>query len=112
MNTKQQIYSHTRDGLDVFNFYMPFDFKPGKKFRNPLYQDTKASCCVYFDRRCGFYRMEDFGAPEYSGDCFWFVATLHGLDVKRDFIRVMDLIIKDLMLNIKAHQKTIIATNN
>lgn len=102
MNTKQQIYSHTRDGLDVFNFYMPFDFKPGKKFRNPLYQDTKASCCVYFDRRCGFYRMEDFGAPEYSGDCFWFVATLHGLDVKRDFIRVMNLIIKDLMLNINS----------
>lgn len=98
--TKQQILSRTREGLDVFNFYIPFDFKPGKKFRNPLYQDTKASCCVYFDKRCGFYRMEDFGAPEYSGDCFWFVATLHGLDVKRSFVQVLNMIIKDLMLNI------------
>lgn len=111
ISTKEAILAHTRDGLDVFNFYIPFDFKPGKKFRNPLYDDTKASCHIYFDKQSRCYRMKDFGAPEYSGDCFWFVATLNSLDVRNDFIKVLNIIIEDLMLNIehplsKIHTRT------
>jgi len=44
--------------------------------------------------------MKDFGNEMYSGDCFWFAATILGLDMKRDFMRVLKMIINDLQLNI------------
>ena len=46
-------------------------------FLNPLYEDNKASCNIYFDRRSGIYKMKDFGNDSYSGDCFFFVALYY-----------------------------------
>ena len=60
----------TDRGLSVFRHYLPVQFRIGKKFLNPLYKDTKASCNVYYDRRHSVYKMKDFGNEEYSGDCF------------------------------------------
>ena len=34
--------------------------------------------------------MKDFGNDAYSGDCFWFAATMIGLDVKKDFVKVLE----------------------
>ena len=99
-NQKEQILDKTNRGLHVFNFYMPFEFKPKKNFRNPLYDDSKASCNIYFDSRANCYKMHDFGNSDYSGDCFWFAATVNHLDVKRNFPEVLQLINKDLCLNI------------
>ena len=72
---KEQILERTDGGLLVFNYYMPFPFKPKKKFQNPLYEDKRASCYIYKVAKTGVYRMNDFGDPNYSGDCFWFVAA-------------------------------------
>lgn len=44
---KEQILERTDGGLLVFNYYMPFPFKPKKKFQNPLYEDKRASCYIY-----------------------------------------------------------------
>ena len=44
--------------------------------------------------------MNDFGDPTCSGDCFWFVATLHGMDLQKDFPRILEKIIRDLSLSI------------
>ena len=100
MNIKEEILEHTNRGLEVFSFYMPIDFIPKRNFRNPLYEDKRASCNVYFDTRSKCYRMKDFGNEMYSGDCFWFAAAIQGLDIRRDFMKVLKMIINDLQLNI------------
>ena len=98
MNYKDSILMRTQRGLDVFNYYMPFKVIPRKKFKSPFYNDTKPSCHVYLDPKTGYYRYKDFGASEYSGDCFWFVATMFNYDMKNDFMRILSKIDRDLGL--------------
>lgn len=105
MNIKEEILSRTNKGLDVFCFYMPIDFVPKRNFRNPLYDDKRASCNIYLDNKSGCYRMKDFGNEAYSGDCFWFAATMLGLDVRKDFVKVLETINRDLQLNICIERK-------
>ena len=105
MNIKEEILSRTNKGLDVFCFYMPIDFVPKRNFRNPLYDDRRASCNIYLDNKSGCYRMKDFGNDAYSGDCFWFAATMLGLDVRKDFVNVLETINRDLQLNICIERK-------
>lgn len=100
-NMKEEILERTDRGLHVFNFYMPFEFKLKKNFRNPLYNDSKPSCNIYFDNQANCYKMHDFGNVEFSGDCFWFAATVNHLDVKRNFPKVLQRINDDLCLNIE-----------
>ena len=73
MLRKEEILSRTNNGLLVFKHYLPGDWRIGRHFLNPLYQDKKASCNIYFDRHSGMYKMKDFGNDNYSGDCFFFV---------------------------------------
>lgn len=100
-NIKEEILEKTDRGLHIFNFYMPFEFKLKKNFRNPLYDDSKPSCNIYFESRANCYKMHDFGNVEFSGDCFWFAATVNHLDVKRNFPEVLQRINDDLCLNIE-----------
>ena len=106
MNIKEEILEHTNRGLEVFSFYMPIDFVPKRSFRNPLYEDKRASCNIYLDTKSQCYRMKDFGNEAYSGDCFWFAATMLGLDVRSNFRKVLLTIIQDLNLNITVDFKT------
>lgn len=55
---KEDILQATDRGLSVFRHYLPVPFRIGKKFLNPLYKDTKASCNVYYDRRHSVYKMK------------------------------------------------------
>lgn len=97
---REQILSRTQKGLGVFQYYIPGKWRLGRNFFNPLYQDTKASCSIYLDRRCDVYRMKDFGNDEYSGDCFFFVGKLKGLDCYNaaEFIEIMKTIDHDMSL--------------
>lgn len=92
----------TDRGLSVFRHYLPVPFRIGKKFLNPLYKDTKASCNVYYDRRHSVYKMKDFGNEEYSGDCFELVGTMTGLSCRnaKDFVEIMRIIDHDLHLGV------------
>ena len=92
----------TDRGLSVFRHYLPVQFRIGKKFLNPLYKDTKASCNVYYDRRHSVYKMKDFGNEEYSGDCFELVGTMTGLSCRnaKDFVEIMRIIDHDLHLGL------------
>lgn len=92
----------TDRGLSVFRHYLPVPFRIGKKFLNPLYKDTKASCNVYYDRRHSVYKMKDFGNEEYSGDCFELVGTMTGLNCRnaKDFVEIMRIIDHDLHLGL------------
>lgn len=92
----------TDRGLSVFRHYLPVPFRIGKKFLNPLYKDTKASCNVYYDRRHSVYKMKDFGNEEYSGDCFELAGTMTGLSCRnaKDFVEIMRIIDHDLHLGL------------
>lgn len=92
----------TNRGLSVFRHYLPVPFRIGKKFLNPLYKDTKASCNVYYDRRHSVYKMKDFGNEEYSRDCFELVGTMTGLSCRnaKDFVEIMRIIDHDLHLGL------------
>lgn len=99
---KEDILQATDRGLSVFKHYLPVPFRIGKKFLNPLYKDTKASCNVYYDRRHSVYKMKDFGNEEYSGDCFELVGTMTGLSCRnaKDFVEIMRIIDHDLHLGL------------
>ena len=102
MVKKEEILARTNNGLDVFRHYLPVKWRVGRNFLNPLYEDHKASCNVYYDRRSGTYRMKDFGNGDFSGDCFFLVARLKGLDCKNaaDFVEVLGTIDRELRLGI------------
>ena len=99
---KEDIFLLTDKGLAVFKYYIPFSFKLGRNFLNPLYKDSKASCNVYFDRRNGMYKMKDFGNDDYSGDCFALVGKLNGLNCKepKDFVQILAIIDRDMHLGL------------
>ena len=105
MSLKDEILDYTNRGLEVFCFYMSIDFVLKRNFRNPLYDDHKASCNIYFDVKLQCYRMKDFGNDFYSGDCFWFAAMMLGLDVRTEFPKVLASIIRDLQLNLRIDDK-------
>ncbi len=96
----QRILDLTKDGLQVFMFYIDTDFKVKKRFINPYYPDTKPSCHIYFDTHSGRYMMHDFGDATYHGDCFWLVAMLNGLDCRHDFMQVVRIINRDMHLGL------------
>lgn len=102
MVRKEEILARTSNGLDVFRHYLPVKWRVGRNFLNPLYGDSKASCNVYYDRRSGTYKMKDFGNGDFSGDCFFLVAKIKGLDCRNaaDFVEVLETIDRELCLGI------------
>ena len=102
MLNKDELLRRTNKGLDVFKHYIPTQWKTGRNFLNPLYEDRKASCNVYFDRRGDIFRFKDFGNDDYSGDCFFFVGKLKGLNCNNggDFVEILKIINQDLCLGL------------
>ncbi|WP_108822160.1 bifunctional DNA primase/helicase [Dysgonomonas sp. Marseille-P4361] len=102
MLNKDELLKRTNSGLGVFKHYIPVQWKIGRNFLNPLYEDRKASCNVYFDRRNNIYRIKDFGNDNYSGDCFFFVGQLKGLDCNNgaDFVEILKTINRDMSLGL------------
>jgi len=101
MLDKNKVLSSTRDGLDIFKHFLPGDWRVGRKFKNPFYDDTKASCNIYFDRRSGMYRMKDFGNPKYDEDCFSLVGKIKNLDCTTDFTEILKQINEKMNLGLE-----------
>ena len=102
MLRKEEILERTSNGLNVFRHYITCQWRVGRNFFNPLYEDRKASCNIYFDRKTGTYKLKDFGNDEYSGDCFFFVGKLKGLNCNNsnDFIEILTTINQELSLGL------------
>lgn len=101
---KEEILYKTNKGLDIFKHYLGNRFtKVGKSFKSPFYQDSKASCYIYLDKKSNIYKFKDFGDSEYSGDCFFFVSKTFGYscDDKSDFIKVLEIIDGELGLGLE-----------
>ncbi len=101
MLDKDRILSLTDNGLDIFKHYISSRCKVGKNFHNPLYHDNRASCSIYVNSK-GIYKMKDFGNDDYSGDSFFLVGRLNGLDFRKptEFIEIMKIINRDLHLGL------------
>ncbi|MDR0830188.1 MAG: toprim domain-containing protein [Prevotellaceae bacterium] len=102
MLKKEAILAKTNNGLNVFRYYISGEWRVGHNFLNPLYDDRKASCNVYFDRKSGAYKIKDFGNDDFSGDCFSFVGNLKNLNCNnsKDFVEILQIINNDLRLNL------------
>lgn len=100
MLRKDEILHRTNKGLDVFRHYVKGEWRVGRNFKNPLYEDKNASCNIYFDRSISCYRLKDFGNYAYSGDCFAYVGQLNGLDCHnpKDFVEILKIINRELSL--------------
>lgn len=99
--SKEELLGKTQGGLAVFRHFVPGDWKVGKHFLNPFYDDKRASCHVYFDKASKQYKIKDFGDARFNGDCFALVATLHDLEVsnRADFQEVLRIIESELGLS-------------
>lgn len=102
MLSKEEILARTNKGLNIFRHYLNFPFRVGRNFLNPLYEDTKASCNVYFDRSSDQYKLKDYGNDMYSGDSFHFVGALTGTDCSQPtgFVEILQKINQDLCLGL------------
>ena len=110
MLNKDELLRRTNNGLDVFKHYISGQWRIGRNFLNPLYEDHKASCNIYFDRRSNIYRIKDFGNDEYSGYCFFYVGKLKGLDCSNgaDFVEILKIINRDMCLGLDDRESTYI----
>jgi energy-coupling factor transporter ATP-binding protein EcfA2 len=100
--SKDQILLSTNRGLDVFKYFLGSRFsRVGKSFKSPFYNDNKASCYVYLDKKSNIYKFKDFGDAEYSGDCFFFVGKIFGYSCedRSDFYKILEVIDLELSLN-------------
>lgn len=107
MLNKEEILSRTDKGLDVFRHYFPGNWRLGRTFLNPFYDDTKPSCNIYYDTRSGCFKMKDFGNDDYSGDCFYIVGKMYGLNCRnsQDFMKILGIINDDLHLGLEEQKQ-------
>jgi len=115
MLSKEEILARSDKGLNVFKHYLPFPFRVGRNFLNPLYEDKKASCNVYFDRTNDQYKLKDYGNDNYSGDCFNFVGKILGTDCRHadSFTEILQKINQDLCLGLEnSTSKSFPSTNS
>lgn len=106
--TKEEILGKTQGGLAVFRHFITGDWKVGKNFLNPFYNDTKASCNVYFDKGSKQYKIKDFGDARFNGDCFTLVALVYELEVKTEFGEVLRIIISELGLSTAIKRRVLV----
>ncbi len=97
---KEEILARTNRGLDIFRHYLGENLSIHRNFQNPFYQDSNPSCHVFLNQRANIYGFHDHGNPSYSGDCFWFVGQLFGLDYRRDLGRILAQISHDMGLGL------------
>jgi len=114
MLSKDELLKRTNNGLDVFRFYVPGQWRVGRNFLNPFYDDHKASCNIFFDRKNGCYRIKDFGNDDFSGDCFFLVGKLKGLDCENSngFVKILQTINCDLNLGLSENDLPHLAHNS
>ncbi len=101
MLDKNKVLDCTHSGLDIFKYYLPGTWRVGRNFKNPFYNDTRASCNIYFDRRSNMYRLKDFGNPDYDGDCFSIVGKIKNLDCTKDFTEILKQINEEMGLGLE-----------
>ena len=83
MMEKEKILDKTNRGYDIFTHYLGKDVQR-KLFANPFRGDKSPSCRLYYNKRNGgIWIMKDYGASEWSGDCFSVVAKSMNIKMRK-----------------------------
>jgi len=104
----EELLTKTDRGLDVFKYYLGSRFeRPNKAFKSPFYNDSKASCSIYYERKRNRFMYKDFGESNKAVDCLGFVSRLHNKDSRdpSSFVLSLQQINQDLNLLIDNNQK-------
>ena len=51
MIEKEQVLALTDQGLTIFSHYLGFEVNLHRNFRSPFYDDRRASCHIYYDKK-------------------------------------------------------------
>lgn len=111
--TKEYILQNTENGLLVFEHFLGRKIQIGKSFKSTFYEDSKASCYIYYDKGSKQFKYKDFGAFDQSGDCFFIVGKILGLncELKSEFIEILNTIGRELFLDHRQQQASTIASS-
>ena len=95
---KETILNETERGLKIFQYVL---YKMNKQHlivtrdgrcktvRNPFYRDNNPSLSIYYNTERECWCFNDFGNQDYRGDAFDFAARYFGLDVKANFVEIL-----------------------
>lgn len=98
MMEKEKILDKTNRGYDILTHYIGKDVQR-KMFANPFRSDASPSCRLYYNKdNGGIWYMVDYGAREWSGDCFSIAAKCMNMNTTTDFRELLKTIDKDLDL--------------
>jgi hypothetical protein len=92
--SKEDIYSSTNNGADIFKHYCPdWDGNPKKKISSPFREDKKPSCQINMNTVSGKYEFHDYGSGVHFA-AIDFVMELKGLE----FTEALEVISNNLCL--------------
>lgn len=98
MMEREKILDRTNRGYDILTHYIGKDVQR-KMFANPFRSDSSPSCRLYYNKdNGGIWYMVDYGASEWSGDCFSIAAKCMNMNAATDFRELLKTIDKDLEL--------------
>ena len=95
--------SCTNKGLDIFKHYLGGQLvNTNKQFKSPFYNDTKASCNIFLDKKSNLFKFKDFGENEPPLDAIGFACKYLNLSCQNssEFVHALHLIDKALNLGI------------
>lgn len=100
---KNEILQRSNNGLDLYKLFFggnlnAIDEKRFKNVKNPFYNDKNASFSVYQNEK-GMWCFKDYGNTDYSGDIFDFFKFHYKLDIKNDFVMLLNLMVGELNKN-------------
>ena len=70
MIEKEQVLALTDQGLTIFSHYLGFEVNLHRNFRSPFYDDRRASCHIYYDKKSPTYKYYDHDIPPMRGIAF------------------------------------------
>lgn len=118
-NLKNEILQRSNYGLYFFELILGYKLQPQsdkrfKNVKNPLYNDKNPSLSICKNNK-GIWGFNDYGIVDHFGDVFDFYALHHKLDIKKDFVELLNMMKSDLdnnqilhsTINQASHQSTI-----
>lgn len=102
--SKELLLKATNHGREFLEFALPQLRRQGdggyKVINSPFRVDRNPSFSVYFNDETARWMFKDFGDPDVHGDVFDLAALHYDLDVQKNFVEIMQRMVKDLELDL------------
>lgn len=100
--SKEYLLEQSNNGFDFYQFVLgDLEMAEQNKCKNitsPFYDDKKPSLSIF--ESDDVWRFYDHGDPTYCGDVFSFASFYYGLDVKKEFGKILRAMYNDLKIEI------------